>query len=306
VAMWDRWRKGLDRTRQAVRARFEGLGAQGATREELLDAVEEALITADCGVALAREVRAALARRSLEQMPLAFREELGRLAGPPGELAFAAQGPTVWLLVGVNGAGKTTTAGKLAALYGPGQGRQVVLAAADTFRAAATEQIAVWAERSGARLVQGQERQDPASVAFQAIELASARHLDLVIVDTAGRLHNRQGLLDELGKIARASGRALPGAPHEVLLVVDGATGQNALAQAQGFLGAVPLTGVCLTKLDGAAKGGSLLAVRRALDLPVKLVGLGEGIDDLMLFDPQAYVDALAPDWAAHGGGLPA
>jgi len=300
VAIWDRWRKGLERTRQALRARFEGFGAQGASREEMLDAVEEALITADCGVAIAREVRAALARRPLEDMSQGFGEEIGRIAGPPAQLAFAADGPTVWLLVGVNGAGKTTTAGKLAARYGKAAGRSVVLAAADTYRAAATEQLAVWAERSGATLIAGRERQDPASVAFQAIEHARAHHMDLVIVDTAGRLHNRQGLLDELGKIGRAVGRAQAGAPHEVLLVVDGATGQNALAQAQGFLGAVPLTGICVTKLDGAAKGGSLLAVRRALDLPVKIVGLGEALEDLVPFDPAAYADGMAP--AFRGG----
>lgn len=295
MAIWDKWRKGLERTRQALKARLEDFGGQGASREEMLDAVEEALITADCGVAIAREVRAALSHRPIENMPSAFREEITRLAGPATGLSFASQGPTVWLLVGVNGAGKTTTAGKLAALYGKAQGRKVMLAAADTYRAAATEQLAIWAERAGAELVAGKERQDPASVAFQAIEQAGARHADLVIVDTAGRLHNRQGLLDELGKIGRAVARAQAGAPHEVLLVVDGATGQNALAQAQGFLGAVPLTGICVTKLDGAAKGGSLLAVRRALDLPVKLVGLGEGLEDLVAFDPAAYVEGMAP-----------
>ncbi len=297
MAIWDKWRKGLERTRQALKARLEDLGGKGASREEMLDAVEEALITADCGVAIAREVRATLARRPQDDIPAGFREELGRLAGAATDLHFAAQGPTVWLLVGVNGAGKTTTAGKLAALYGRAQGRRVVLAAADTYRAAATEQLAIWAERAGAELVAGRERQDPASVAFQAIEQAGARGADLVIVDTAGRLHNRQGLLDELGKIGRAVARAQEGAPHEVLLVVDGATGQNALAQAQGFLGAVPITGICVTKLDGAAKGGALLAVRRALDLPVKLVGLGEGIEDLVPFDPAAYVEGMAPNF---------
>ena len=301
MAIWDKWRKGLERTRQALKARLEDLGGQGASRDEMLDAVEEALITADCGAAIAREVRSALAHRPIEDMPEAFREELSRLAGPATELGLAQEAPTVWLLVGINGAGKTTTAGKMASLYGRMQGRKVVLAAADTYRAAATEQLAIWAERAGAELVQGRERQDPASVAFEAIEQAKAHRADLVIVDTAGRLHNRQGLLDELGKIGRAAARAQAGAPHEVLLVVDGATGQNALAQAQGFLGAVPLTGICVTKLDGAAKGGSLLAVRKVLDLPVKLVGLGEGLEDLVPFDPVAYVEAMAPAWRTSG-----
>ncbi len=301
MAIWDKWRKGLERTRQALRATLEDLGGQSASRDEMLDAVEEALITADCGVAIAREVRGALARRPIEDMPEAFREELSRLAGPAAVLEIAPEAPTVWLLVGINGAGKTTTAGKMASLYGKMQGRKVVLAAADTYRAAATEQLAIWADRAGADLVQGRDRQDPASVAFEAIEQAKAQRADLVIVDTAGRLHNRQGLLDELGKIGRAVARAQAGAPHEVLLVVDGATGQNALAQAQGFLGAVPLTGICVTKLDGAAKGGSLLAVRKVLKLPVKLVGLGEGLEDLVPFDPAAYVEAMAPAWRTSG-----
>ncbi len=299
--IWDRWRKGLERTREALGARLRGLG-RSAEREEVLDAVEEALLSADCGVQVASEVRRAIERRAPEDMPAAFTEVMLRLAGPSEPLRWAAQGPTVWVLVGVNGAGKTTTAGKLAMLAKQ-QGKSVVIAAADTYRAAATDQVAVWAERAGAEIVQGAERQDPASVAFQAIERAQARRADLVLVDTAGRLHNRQGLLDELGKIVRATGRALPGAPHEVLLVVDGATGQNAVAQAQGFMGAAPLTGVCVTKLDGAAKGGSLLAVREALSLPVKLVGLGEAITDLVHFSPEEYVQAMAPNWQEIGAG---
>jgi fused signal recognition particle receptor len=299
--IWDRWRKGLERTREALGSRLRGIG-RSAEREEVLDAVEEALITADCGLRVAGEVRKALERRAPEDMPQAFAEVMMRIAGPAQELQWAEQGLTVWVLVGVNGAGKTTTAGKLAMLA-KRMGKSVVIAAADTYRAAATDQIAVWAERAGAEIVRGTERQDPASVAFQAIERAQAKGADLVLVDTAGRLHNRQGLLDELGKLVRATGRALSGAPHEVLLVVDGATGQNAVAQAQGFMGAAPLTALCVTKLDGAAKGGSLLAVREALSLPVKLVGLGESIEDLVAFSPQEYVQAMAPNWSEIGGG---
>ncbi|MDA8344041.1 MAG: signal recognition particle-docking protein FtsY [Thermaerobacter sp.] len=299
--IWDRWRKGLERTREALGARLRGVG-RGAQREEVLDAVEEALLTADCGLTVAGGVRRALERRAPDDMPQAFQEAMLRIAGPAEPLRWAEEGPTVWVLVGVNGAGKTTTVGKLA-MMAKGLGRSVVIAAADTYRAAATDQVAVWAERAGAEIVRGAERQDPASVAFQAIERAKAKGAGLVLVDTAGRLHNRQGLLDELGKLVRATGRALYGAPHEVLLVVDGATGQNAVAQAQGFMGAAPLTGVCVTKLDGAAKGGSLLAVREALSLPVKLVGLGEGIEDLVAFSPEEYVQAIAPNWAEIGSG---
>ncbi len=298
--IWDRWRKGLERTRNALGSRLRGLG-RGAEREEVLDAVEEALLLADCGLKVAADVRRALERRAPEDMPQAFAEAMMRIAGPQEPLRWAEDGLTVWLLVGVNGAGKTTTAGKLA-MMAKAMGKSVVIAAADTYRAAATAQIAVWAERAGAEIVRGAERQDPASVAYQAIERGKAKGAGLVLVDTAGRLHNRQGLLDELGKIARATARALPGAPHEVLLVVDGATGQNAVAQAQGFMGAAPLTGICVTKLDGAAKGGSLLAVREALSLPVKLVGLGEGIEDLVVFSPEEYVQAMAPNWAEIGG----
>jgi fused signal recognition particle receptor len=200
-------------------------------------------------------------------------------------------GPTVWLVTGVNGAGKTTTIGKLAARE-TAAGRRVVLAAADTFRAAAADQLAVWAERTGATLVRKEEGTDPASVAFEAAETARAEGADLLIVDTAGRLHTKGTLMDELGKVARVLGRQADGV-DETLLVLDGTTGQNGIVQARAFLEAVEVSGVVLTKLDGSARGGVVVAVRSELGLPVKLVGLGEGIDDLADFDPVAFVEGL-------------
>lgn len=292
MAIWERWRSGLERTRRVIGARLSDLG-RGAEREALLEAVEEALITADCGAKVVAEVHHRLAASPVERIPQALVEAIEELAGEVRPLRWAESGPTVWLLLGVNGAGKTTTAGKLA-LRARAMGRSVIVAAADTFRAAAVEQLTAWAERAGAEVVRGADRQDPASVAFQAIERARQRNVDLVIVDTAGRLHTREGLLAELGKLYRAVARALPGAPHESLLVVDGATGQNALPQAEGFHAAAPLTGICVTKLDGAARGGALLAVRRQMDLPIKLVGLGEGPEDLVDFSPSDYARALA------------
>jgi fused signal recognition particle receptor len=200
-------------------------------------------------------------------------------------------GPTVWLVTGVNGTGKTTTIGKLAAVEGRA-GRSVVLGAADTFRAAAAEQLGVWAERTDAQLVRKEEGADPAAVAYESYDAAEARGADLLIVDTAGRLHNKRQLMDELGKVKRVlEKRAGPLA--ETLLVLDATTGQNGIAQAAAFLEAVEVTGIALTKLDGSSKGGIVVAVQRELGVPVKLVGIGEGADDLAPFDPEAFVDAL-------------
>lgn len=295
MAMWERWRRGLERTRRVIGARVQDLG-QGEQRETLLEAVEEALLTADSGVEVVGEVRRRLAESPASGIQDAFLKAVADIAGRSEPLRWAEEGPTVWLLLGVNGAGKTTTAGKLA-LRARQEGRSVVIAAADTFRAAAVEQLSIWADRAGAEIVRGEDRQDPASVAFAAIERARAQGFDLVIVDTAGRLHTREGLLAELGKLYRALSRALPGAPHESILVIDGATGQNAIPQAEGFHGAAPITGICVTKLDGAARGGALLAVRRRMNLPIKLVGLGEGPEDLVDFNPEEYARAMAPDW---------
>ncbi len=206
------------------------------------------------------------------------------------ELSFAGT-PAVWLFVGVNGVGKTTTIGKLAARYCQ-QGKKVVLAAGDTFRAAASEQLGMWAERSGAELVGGAEGADPSSVVFDSIQHAAAIGADLVLADTAGRLHNRTNLMEELAKIRRVAGKA-SGAVTEVLLVIDAVTGQNGLTQARQFAQTAELTGVVLTKLDGSAKGGVVLAINHEMNIPIKLVGLGEHISDLADFSPQAFVEGL-------------
>ena len=269
-------------------------GVDDATWEEL----EEALILADAGVgattalidrlkerAKAEKVADADALVALLKAQLA--EDLGGR-----DLELRADGnPAVWLFVGVNGAGKTTTIGKLAAREAQA-GRNVVLAAGDTFRAAAVEQLGQWADRSGAELVRGAEGADPSSVVYDAIEHASAAGVPLVMADTAGRLHTRTNLMDELAKIYRVAGKG-PGVVTEVLLVIDASTGQNGLAQARRFTESAELTGVVLTKLDGSAKGGIVMAVQNELDVPVKLVGLGEGLGDLVEFDAVEFVEAL-------------
>jgi fused signal recognition particle receptor len=203
--------------------------------------------------------------------------------------------PHVILVVGVNGTGKTTTVGKLANVYRVA-GRSVLICAADTFRAAAVEQLAVWAERAGVDLVKAQSGADPAAVTFDAVSAAKARGREIVIVDTAGRLHTRANLMAELDKIRRVVGKVVPGAPHEVLLVVDATVGQNGLVQAREFMAASGASGIVLTKLDGTAKGGVAVAIADDLKLPIRYVGVGEGLDDLVPFDPAAYVDALFVD----------
>ncbi|MDG1399324.1 MAG: signal recognition particle-docking protein FtsY, partial [Candidatus Binatia bacterium] len=202
--------------------------------------------------------------------------------------------PWVQLVVGVNGVGKTTSIGKLAARHAAA-GRKVLLVAGDTFRAAAADQLAVWAERTGAEIVRQDLGADPSSVAFDGMKAAEARNVDVVLVDTAGRLHTKVNLMEELRKVSRILGRVVPDAPHEVLLVLDATTGQNALAQARAFAEIVPITGVILTKLDGSARGGMTIAVRHELGAPVRYVGLGEGAEDLQNFVPEAFVDGLLP-----------
>ncbi|WP_420637561.1 signal recognition particle-docking protein FtsY [Candidatus Poriferisocius sp.] len=269
-------------------------GVDDATWEEL----EEALILADAGVgtatALLDRLKAEAAERKITD-PEALVELLKDhmvASLTCGDLELRDGGnPAVWLFVGVNGVGKTTTIGKLAAREAR-SGRRVILAAGDTFRAAAVEQLGQWADRSGAELVQGATNADPSSVIYDAIEHASATGVPLVMADTAGRLHTRTNLMEELAKIHRVAGKG-PGTVTEVLLVIDAVTGQNGLAQARKFTESAELTGVVLTKLDGSAKGGIVLAVQHELGIPVKLVGVGEGIDDLVPFDARDFVDAL-------------
>jgi fused signal recognition particle receptor len=269
------------------------------------DELEEALILADAGIATTTRVLDDLRVRAKsgeladgEALLAALKSDLkGLFAGEDRALGHGvaatdgASGPALWLFVGVNGVGKTTTIGKLAAREGAA-GKKVVMAAGDTFRAAAGEQLDTWADRAGAGIIRGADGADPSSVIFDAVQHAAARGADLVLADTAGRLHTKVNLMEELRKVRRVAERP-PGQLTEVLLVIDATTGQNGLAQARQFTEAVGVTGIVLTKLDGTAKGGIVLAIRADLGLPIKLVGLGEQVEDLIEFDPEEFVDAL-------------
>ena len=267
--------------------------------DQTWDELEEALIRADVGVAatgqILDELRATADAESISD-PEVLLDRLksqlkDQLASGDRSLRHEPGPPNVWLFVGVNGVGKTTTIGKIARSQ-QADGYRVVMAAADTFRAAATEQLGMWAERTGSEIVRGNEGGDPSAVVFDAVERAAARGYDLVLADTAGRLHTKTNLMEELRKVRRVADRD-PGKVTEVLLVLDATTGQNGLAQAQQFTDAVDVTGVVLTKLDGSAKGGIALAIQATLGIPIKLVGLGESVDDLVEFDPDEFVEAL-------------
>jgi fused signal recognition particle receptor len=292
---------GLRQSRGGFMSRLRGLLTGDSISAETWAEVEESLIAGDVGAALASEVvERARARRLGEPARDAVREELAALLLPrePGWRLEATQTPpAVALIVGVNGTGKTTTIGKLAAREREA-GRRVILAAADTFRAAASDQLRIWAERAGAEIVSHAAGADPAAVVFDALDAAVARHADLVIIDTAGRLHTRSNLMDELAKIRRVIDRRLPGARPETLLVLDATTGQNGLAQAVAFHEAVGLTGIVLTKLDSTARGGIVFAIEQRLGVPVRYVGVGERPADLVEFDPRAFVAALFEDAA--------
>ena len=286
-----RLRESLSKSRRALVAE---IGASfDPADEEAWERLEEALIRADVGVpATAELVRRLEARGTLTDLPAALAEEVETLFGEPPVLASASESPTVVLVVGVNGTGKTTTIGKLARKLSE-HGRSVLVGAADTFRAAAEEQLEIWAERAGADFVGGARGADPAAVAYDAVEAGRARGRDVVLVDTAGRLHTQGNLMEELAKVRRVISGRIDGAPHETLLVVDATTGQNGLQQARLFAESAGVTGVALTKLDGSAKGGVALAIAHELGIPVKLVGVGEGVDDLRPFDAGDYAHAL-------------
>jgi fused signal recognition particle receptor len=279
--------------------------ARGGVKEGSLEVLEELLLEADFGVPttlrLVEDVKRAAAR-GLVKSDADFRTALGegieaalRRGTSDPALNTNVAPPAVILVLGVNGAGKTTFIGKLAARLRT-QGKRVAVAAGDTFRAGAIDQLRVWAERAGAEFVGATPGADPASVAFDAIDAALARKVDVLIVDTAGRLHTSEGLMAELTKVARVIGKRLPGAPHESLLVLDGTIGQNAVQQAKTFAGAVPVTGLVVTKLDGTARGGVVIAVHEAIDAPVKFIGTGEGIDDLAPFDAGEFARELMAD----------
>jgi fused signal recognition particle receptor len=272
-----------------------------------LQTMERLLLEADFGVPATMDLMAVLedgVRRGRWKMDADLRDALvdriADLLAPAarsGEIVRAAAGPTVVLVMGVNGVGKTTTVAKLAHRL-QGQGRRVLLAAADTWRAGAIAQLEVWATRLGVPCVSGAPGGDPAAVAFDAVEAAVARGADTVLVDTAGRLHTQEGLMDELRKVARVVGRRAPGAPHEALLVLDGTVGQNAVQQGRLFAAAVPPTGLIITKLDGTARGGAVVALRRELGVPIRFVGRGEGLEDLALFDARDFAGHLLADEA--------
>jgi fused signal recognition particle receptor len=257
-----------------------------------LEQVQRQLVEADFGVAATNETMERLSRADHVDQAALERIIVEQL-GPPGTpLARAAQPPTVMLIFGVNGTGKTTSVAKLAKRL-QGEGRSVLLAAADTFRAGATEQLKIWADRLGAPFVGAAQRGDPAAVAFDAVDAAVTRGIDTVLVDTAGRLHTDERLREELKKVVRVVGKRLAGAPHESLLVLDGTVGQNGIRQAEAFAAAVPLTGLVVTKLDGTAKGGSVVGLRRALPVPIRFIGTGETLDDLEVFDPVRFAHHL-------------
>ena len=268
--------------------------------EDLLRELEDALLEADVGprtsTALVDEVRAAWKAKTIatgdDVAPFLERRVAERLRTGGNAIARAPSGPTVILVCGVNGSGKTTSIGKLTKFL-KRDGRKVILGAADTFRAAAVEQLAIWSERNGVEIVRQASGADPAAVAFDAAAAGKARGADFVVIDTAGRLHTQKNLMQELEKIRRVVGKAIPGAPHETLLVIDATNGQNAIRQAEQFHEAVHVTGIFVTKLDGTAKGGALVAIRDGLGVPVKFIGTGEQIDDIEVFDPDAFAAAL-------------
>ena len=300
MGFFDKIKMGLSKTRQGMEVSWNSMVADmTGENEEFYDELEESLILADAGVdtavAAVQELREAVRTRGLRGGPevrAALCDILAeRLARGDTALRLGTK-PSVILMVGVNGVGKTTTIGKLAARFA-GDGKRVLLCAGDTFRAAAAEQLAVWAARAGCDLVRHEEGADPAAVVFDGLAAAKARGADLIIIDTAGRLHNKQNLMNELGKIRRIISRELPEADTETLLVLDAVTGQNGLLQARQFAETAELTGIVLTKLDGTAKGGIVFAIANELMLPVKLVGVGEKQEDLMPFEPRGFVEAL-------------
>ena len=303
MGLLDRLKQGLARTREGFVGNITRLVAtKSVIDDETLDRLEEILIAGDVGVDATGAIIDAIRTRVKEErytdsgeLTRLLKEEIARqFPGNGAEGAAERNAPKlrVIMVVGVNGAGKTTTIGKLARQY-VAAGRKVVIAAADTFRAAANEQLAIWAERAGALLIRQEHGSDPAAVAFDAVTAATARGADVVIIDTAGRLHTRVNLMEELKKIRRVIQKKDPSAPHEVLLVLDATTGQNGLRQAKEFTAAVGVTGIVLTKLDGTAKGGIVLAIARTMNIPVRYVGVGESIDDLQPFDRAAFVEAL-------------
>lgn len=304
MGLFEKLKQGLKKTTEAVTQQFEDIIASFVeVDDDLLDELEEAMILSDLGAQAAAKARAELKSRAQHQkvntgfeLRALLKEVLSDMMLEDSTLDLSGT-PAVVLIIGVNGVGKTTSIGKLAAQY-VREGKRVMLAAADTFRAAAADQLEIWAQRAGAEIVRHGEGADPAAVVFDAIAAAKARGCDVIIIDTAGRLHNKANLMNELAKIDRILTRELPDSSRETLLVLDATTGQNAVHQAEEFNKAAKLTGIILTKLDGTAKGGIVVAISAGLGVPVKLVGVGEGIDDLMDFNRSDFLEALLPPMA--------
>lgn len=301
MGFFDKLKKGLSKTRENITTKIEKLIIGYADiDDDLLDELEEILIMADVGVNTTDKLMEAV-RKGIKKKEINTPEDLKPflqariseiLTTGSDETKVAENGPTVILVIGVNGVGKTTTIGKLASYY-QGQGKSVMLAAADTFRAAAIDQLQVWGERTGTKVIAHEEGSDPAAVAFDAVKAAKARNIDVLLIDTAGRLQTKANLMEELKKINRVIQREIPEAPHETLLVLDATTGQNAISQANIFTKAAPITGVVLTKLDGTAKGGVVIGIKAELSMPVKWIGVGEGVEDLRPFVAEDFAKAL-------------
>lgn len=303
AGMFERMKKALGATKEHFVNRIEAvLTSRPAIDEAVLDDLEGTLLGADLGVKVTDRVMGAIRSqhkkqliRTPEEAKAEIRNQLLAIlnAGSGAESTDSPAAPVeAWMIVGVNGTGKTTTVGKLAA-RASAEGKKVLVCAADTFRPAAIEQLTVWAERSGAQLIKSKIGADPSAVLHDALSAASARQIDLVLIDTAGRLHTKSNLMQELEKMRRVAGRKIPGAPHEVLLVVDATTGQNGLIQAQEFMKFTGITGLIVTKLDGTAKGGILFSICQEMGIPVRFIGVGESLEDLMEFSPGTFVDSL-------------
>jgi fused signal recognition particle receptor len=299
--LFNKFKAGLTKTRARLAGTLKQLMTIGRKiDDDLLDELEEALILSDIGVETSAQLLDDL-REKYRDRVIETQDEVinflkkdleDSLTAEQRDLRMAAAPPTVILVAGVNGVGKTTTIAKLAKML-KGQGKSVLLAACDTFRAAATDQLAIWSDRVGVEIVRHQPGGDPGAVAYDAVDAALARGTDVLIVDTAGRLHTQDNLMRELDKIVRVIQKKIPEAPHEVLLVLDATTGQNAISQATTFKQAVPVTGLVLAKLDGTAKGGIVIAIKKQIDVPVKFVGTGEQLDDLAPFDADSFIEAL-------------
>lgn len=287
----------LSKTRQTLTDGFDKIFVgQNRIDDVMLENLEELLITADIGVQTAMQLIEQISSKNLsdvDQVKSQLRDQILSILNVQTSTAqIITSTPHVIMVVGVNGVGKTTTIGKLAA-NATASGKKVLIAASDTFRAAAVEQLMIWAERAGADIVKHKERADPAAVAFDAVAAASSRGTDVVLIDTAGRLHTKVNLMEELKKIKRSIAKQLPDAPHEILMILDATTGQNAISQAKLFNDALDLTGLALTKLDGTAKGGIVVSICSALDIPLQYIGIGEQIEDLREFDPELFIKAL-------------